>query len=361
MSKSTRRPQQIFTIVMWLLSIIFAGFLIGFGGLIIKDLPQIDRQITVEQFTNTRALTAIDAMQRDKASQKLRLRRDVEDTQNALSVAQSEYKSARVSLNNWIKTRTATQSSAQDPEVISRNRSVDVLKAREDAAHKHVQDAQAALRTLERDISDVKSRRNDMIAAARPKYKSAKRAQELRVFLFRLALTLPLLCAAAWLLMKKRQSAYWPLYRGFVLFALFAFFVELVPYLPHYGGYVRYGVGILMALVAGHFIIRSMRKYMERKQLEESRSEGERRQSIEYETALKKIAAKTCPGCDRSIITRDGVDTDFCVHCGIRLQEKCGSCGKRNITFHRFCLSCGVPSSSISDVDNSKSAPQLST
>lgn len=361
MSKSTRRPQQIFTIVMWLLSIIFAGFLIGFGGLIIKDLPQIDRKITVEQFTDTQALTAIDEMQREKEGQKLRLKRDVEDAQNAWSAEQAEYNSARISFNNWIKTRTATQSSAQDPEVISRNRAIDELKAREDAAQKRVQAAQAALRTLERDIIDVKSRRRDMIATARPKYKSAKRAQELRVFLFRLALTLPLLCAAVWVLMKRRQSAYWPLYRGFVLFALFAFFVELVPYLPHYGGYVRYGVGIFMALIAGHFIIRSMRKYMERKQLEESRSEGERRQSIEYETALKKIAAKTCPGCDRSIITREGVDTDFCVHCGIRLQEKCGACGKRNITFHRFCLSCGVASPNISDVDRSKSASQAST
>jgi len=41
---------------MWLLSVIFAAFLMGLGGLIIKDLPQVDRQITVEQFANTQAL-----------------------------------------------------------------------------------------------------------------------------------------------------------------------------------------------------------------------------------------------------------------------------------------------------------------
>jgi len=60
MSKSTRRPQQIFSIAMWLLSIIFAGFLIGFGGLIIKDLPQAENNITVEQFADANALAQID-------------------------------------------------------------------------------------------------------------------------------------------------------------------------------------------------------------------------------------------------------------------------------------------------------------
>ncbi|WP_026942340.1 hypothetical protein [Hellea balneolensis] len=344
MSKSTRRPQQIFTIVMWLLSIIFAGFLIGLGGLIIKDLPQVDRQITVEQFADTKALEAADNSLENQQGALLNLRRNIEDAQEDQRTAREDYQSARASFNNWIKTRNATQSSAQNPEVIARNRTIEELKQDERTAQRDVQDAQTALRNAERELSDIRSARSDIISQARPKYRAAKRAQELRVFLFRLALTLPLLLVAGWLLMIKRKSAYWPLYRGFVLFALFAFFVELVPYLPHYGGYVRYTVGIIMAMIAGHFIIRSMRRYMERKKTEEARSESERRQSIEYETALKKIAAKTCPGCDRSIIQRDGVDTDFCVHCGIRLQEKCGSCGNRNISFHKFCLSCGVAS-----------------
>ncbi len=344
MSKSTRRPQQIFTIVMWLLSIIFAGFLIGLGGLIIKDLPQVDRQITVEQFTDSQALEIVDRSLENQQSSLLALRRNIEDAQDLQRTAREDYQSARASFNNWIKTRNATQSSAQNPEVIARNRAIENLKQGERTAQRNVQDAQTALRNAERELNDIRSTRSDIIAEARPKFRAAKRAQELRVFLFRLALTLPLLLVAGWLLMRKRKSAYWPLYRGFVLFALFAFFVELVPYLPHYGGYVRYTVGIIMAVIAGHFIIRSMRRYMERKKTEEARSESERRQSIEYETALKKIAAKTCPGCDRSIIQREGVDTDFCVHCGIRLQEKCGSCGNRNISFHKFCLSCGVAS-----------------
>ncbi|WP_371396634.1 zinc ribbon domain-containing protein [Fretibacter rubidus] len=342
MAKSTRRPQQIYTIVMWLLSIVFAGFLIGLGSLVIKDMPRVDSQISVEDFVDDSALRAIDARLEANEDQGQVLSRAVEDARSAAQEARTDYASAKVSLDNWLATRTATESQAQNPEVIARTRSVEALQNQERAALRVQADAQTALTQFNRAQADIRLERNRLVTAARPEYRKAQNAQTLRVFLYRLALTLPLLIIAGWMIAKKREAAYWPLYRGFVLFALFAFFFELVPYLPSYGGYVRYTVGIIMAVIAGHFIIRSMRRYLDRKKLEESRSEGERRQGIEYETALKKIAAKTCPGCDRSIVVRDGVETDFCVHCGIRLKEKCGNCGERNISFHRFCLSCGT-------------------
>ena len=347
MSKSARRPQRIFSIVMWLLSLVFAGFLIGLGSLIIRDLPKVDQTIRIEQFVDQSAYSSAQANE-DRLRQSFTgLERSVEDAATDLRSARNDYRSAKATFDNWIATRSATESSAQNPEVLARTRVLDALKADERAAQKRLEDTQAEQRTASRAYQDASQRSADIYDAARPQYRSAMRAQELRVFLFRLALTLPLLLIGGWLLAKKRESAYWPLYRGFILFALFAFFVELVPYLPSYGGYVRFIVGIILVIAAGHFIIRGMRKYMARKQLEEERSESERRKSIGYETALKKISAKSCPGCDRAIITKEDIPTDFCVHCGIRLQCQCTNCGTRNISFHKFCLSCGTPSAEV--------------
>ncbi|MEL6751232.1 MAG: hypothetical protein AAFO70_04065, partial [Pseudomonadota bacterium] len=245
--------------------------------------------------------------------------------------------------DNWLATRTATQQDVQNPQVLARQRLVDELKLRERTALVQVEEAQTARGALSRDQSDLRAQLDRLQQDARPAFESAQRWETLKVFLFRLALTLPLLGVAGYFVAKKRESSYWPLYRGFVIFALFAFFVELVPYLPSYGGYVRYIVGIVLAVIVGHYAIKAMNAYLARKREEESRSEEARRSDIDYETALKKINAKTCPGCDRKIESRDDVDTFFCVHCGIRLRQKCGSCGETNISFHHYCLSCGAP------------------
>jgi hypothetical protein len=342
MFKGARARERLFAGLMWLVSIVLAGFLIGLGSLVIADLPRVSRPVTVEQFIDPvqQAQLSRQGQALERASEAARAKVDQADA--VAGKAGSAYQAAKETFDNWIQTRTATSDRTQDPEVLSRTRELDRLKAAQGAAEA----ARDALRT-DADAITVQFNRNEaavaaLRTAAGPKFERAKFVEDMKVFGFRLALTLPLLVISAWMLLRRRGGDYWPMMRGFILFSAFAFFVELVPYLPEYGGYVRYAVGVVLTLVLGHYGIKGMRAYLQAREADETRAEPERVQSIEYDEALKKLAARACPGCDRTL---PGTETpiDYCVHCGMHLFNHCPTCDTRKFAFFRFCMSCGTP------------------
>ena len=161
----------------------------------------------------------------------------------------------QASLTGWRPPRH--QRSGRIRSCIARTRS-STLRAAERRALAAVQAQQQALLDASQAQERASARERELRLAAqgRQRVRAAQRSQEMRVFLYRLALTLPLLVIAGWLFARTAQEAsYWPFVWGFIFFALFAFFVELVPYLPSYGGYVRYIVGIIITVFVGRYAI----------------------------------------------------------------------------------------------------------
>ena len=343
MAKGVRVPEKAFGIVMWVVSVVLAAFIVGLGNLVIGDLPQVESQITQEQFADTVAVQKV----RNELNV-IRERRAVIDdrlevTRLQLEQAQKASQTGTETFQAWIQTRTATTNPQQDPEVIARTRQLEQLKASERAVQSAIDALESEAVPLNQRESELNARQNDIQASAYPAYEKAMFWQELRIFALRLLITLPMLLVAGWLVVRKRKSDHWPLMRGFVLAAVFVFFVELVPYLPSYGGYIRYAVGIILTFVAGHYLIKNMRTYLARRQEVEQQAEEDRRKLVSHDEAFKKMAAKVCPGCDRPIAAMEGSESNFCVHCGMTLFNRCTSCDTRKMAFFRFCMACGTP------------------
>ncbi|HEY5801837.1 MAG TPA: serine endopeptidase [Burkholderiaceae bacterium] len=335
-------PEKLYGFSMWLVTLVFASFLIGFGAKIIADVPQIDDTLTQEQFADRDALAVTrDTLARLEAQQgPLKARQEV--LENTLQEASAAYSSATVTFQNWLATRSATSNSAQDPEVIKRTQALDQLKEKERAAELPLEALRREQTALNQKISGARQQESRLLQNAEGRYSEARRARDFKVFGIRLAFTLPLLLIAGWMVARKRKSQYWPLLRGFVIAAAFAFFFELVPYLPDYGGYVRYGVGIVLTLIAGHYAIRGMQLYLVRRRETEMQTELARRASLDNEAALKKMAAKLCPACERTMLTTDDAPANFCVHCGLCLYVRCTGCTSRMNAFFQHCAACGT-------------------
>ncbi len=232
MSKSLRLSEKWFRRGLWLVALVFASFLIGLGGTIVGDLPQVEAQLELDDFLDRAQAQQLRAQLQTERSAAESAAAALEQAQLQLGKARGEIQSQRESFNNWLAARSVTQRAEHDPDVLARTRVLDVLQAAEQAQRRAVQAQQQAALDARQAAAQTEKRISQLESGARTLMQAELRRVELRVFLYRLALTLPLLAIAGWLFVKKRQSTYWPFVWGFVFFALFAFFVELVPYLP---------------------------------------------------------------------------------------------------------------------------------
>jgi hypothetical protein len=341
MSKGLRLTEKWMQRGLWLVAFVFAGFLIGLGGKLVENMWDVEPPKPLEHFVDPVQGPAVRAAAAQARKNMIDASEQLEQARLKHYAAQASTQSAQQTFSNWLSTRRATARPEQDPELIARTRELDGLKAAERLALAAVESQQQAQLDASQASDRAAARQEELERPARQlSFKEAK-ARELRVFLYRLLLTLPLLGAAAWLFVHKRKGIYWPFVWGFIYFAAFAFFVELVPYLPSYGGYVRYSVGIVLTVIVGRFAIISLQRYLARQRETEALPEVQRRETLRYDTAFARLSKCVCPGCERPVDLKD-VALDFCPHCGIGLFDHCGKCSTRKNAFARYCFSCGT-------------------
>lgn len=341
MSKGLRLSEKWFQRGLWAIAVLFASFLIGLGALVVADLPQVEKPVDAEQFMDQARLRPARVQVKADDAQLA----DLGDTQQRatadLQHAQTAFASEREAFDAWIATRAATEQSSANPEVLARQHKLDELKSAERETQGKVDALETQRIALNQDRDKHQKTVEDLEHAGQSGYDRAVSRQELRVFLLRLALILPLLLLAVWLFVKRRKGPRWPFVWGFLFFALFAFFVELVPYLPSYGGYLRYLVGIALTVWGGNYAIGALRRYLDAQKAAEQRPEEERRRDLGYEMAQMRLLRHICPACERPIDTAD-LAANFCMHCGLLVFSNCPRCNTRQTSFSHFCRACGL-------------------
>ncbi len=341
MTKALRLSERWFNRGLWIIALLFAASLTGLGSAIVGDLPRVEREPTLDQYIDQSAARPLRASV-DAARQARQNAADQQDqAELKLDAARQAYQSAREAFANWLSTRAATGLPSQDRELISRTEALDGLKAQESTARTAVNAQQQAMLDAEQALAAAIAQLDTIEQAGSRQLNAAIARAELRVFLYRLGVTLPLLVIAGWLFAKKRRSAWWPFVWGFIFFALYAFFVELVPYLPSYGGYIRYIVGIIVTVLVGRYAIMALNRYLAQQKLAEQQPEELRRETLAYDTALVRLSKKVCPSCERGVDLGPTGD-DFCPHCGIGLYNHCPVCTTRKSAFSPYCHKCGT-------------------
>lgn len=341
MSKALRLSEKWFRLGLWLVAFVFASFLSGLGGTIVANLPKVEQRYTLDEFIDKPAADALRTELRGLQEQRQAAQDAHDQAQLKLNGARANSQAARDTFNNWLATRHATRRAEQDSELIERTQALDALKILERKALADVERQQQALLDARQAEARAQRALQALQGDASEKLADELRRQELRIFGYRLALTVPLLAVAGWLFARHRKSTWWPFVWGFIYFALFAFFVELVPYIPSYGGWVRYVVGIVITVLVGRYAIVALNRYLERQKQAEAMPDVERRKELGYDTALARLAKKVCPGCERPVDLANAA-IDYCPHCGICLFDHCRQCQERKSAFARFCHACGA-------------------
>lgn len=342
MNKGLRLTETWMRRALWLVAFVFAAFLIGLGSQVIDNLaylgpvPPEDAFVDPVKAAPLKEAIAQAGQTREAAGEALA------QAKHKHEAAEAKTSSARQAFDNWIATRQTTARPDQDDELIARTRELDKLVAAQHSALEAVEAQQQILL----DAKQAENRAGDaydalLVPSRKLVYEQAEREAR-KVFLLRVGVTLPLLVLAGWLFRYKRNGTYWPFTWGFIIFSLFAFFVELVPYLPSYGGYVRYGVGIVLTVVIGRYAIRWLQVWLERQKAAEALPERERRTTMRYDLAMERIGKSLCPSCERPTNFRDKT-LAHCPHCGIGLFDRCQACRTRKNAFGRYCFSCGTP------------------
>lgn len=332
-------PDKIESLVRKGLAFLLCVFLIGFSSLILRDSGSVS-QIAPQSSPVQQALSAQMADLQKQLN-------EVSASRNQITAQKSKLFAALnvqgQSFHDQVMAKGMTNPQEAEKAVVSQlqtsqemRRQILSLIEEEAAAASQMRNISQKLASTREDLNKI----NQELGAQRAEQ---EKTRQLRIFILRLAFVLPVLGLGVFLIAKYRNHKNSPLVWGYFWFSLYAFFFGLVPYLPSFGGYVRYGIGVLLVVVGGSKLLRYMeRKAEERRQniLNERDVPVDKVQDFDKLTVAKQ--QHICPMCNKDWqVTSGETQPAHCPVCGVSLFDTC-SCGTKSFSFFHYCGGCGV-------------------
>ena len=135
MSKALRLSEKWLQRGLWLVAVVFASFLSGLGGLVVQRLQGVEPVLTLDQFIDPRPGPPLRAAMQRADKHRAQASNRLDQARLKHKVALANTRAARVSFQSWIATRRATARPDQDPDLIARTGSLDLLGSAE-AGHR---------------------------------------------------------------------------------------------------------------------------------------------------------------------------------------------------------------------------------
>lgn len=355
MKFNNKKLEKTSKLVNTIISIVLCGFLILLSSKFIDDIDNWKEAPNIESFQNLELIQENDSLIQALDEEIGVAQNQLLTIETTLNIAQSNYTNAKQSFNNWLDARKVIGSSTEDKEVVKRANELDEIYKTEQSWQKKQAEIQQTIDEFNNQ-KDVFYQVIDMEKdrAYNLRY-DAIQDNDMKVFLIRLLIILPILLLGIFFIVKFRKHKYWPLFFGFVLFSFYAFFIGLVPYLPSYGGYIRYSVGVVIVVLLGIYVINKIRAFIDKKRKELTIASSERAKHVQTATAEKALEDHMCPSCGKDFIVvgwEKGTQgkrlqhapvkvAHYCRFCGLELFKNCKTCDTVNFVHLPFCSSCG--------------------
>jgi hypothetical protein len=352
---SVTRIEKLSKAVLAGVMLVLAGFLIALGNKLLSDCDGWIRAPDRGDFSDKPALEAA----RAEVARLEKQMRGFDETrtlhEKSVEKARRQYETQKQSYEDWLQARATIGSSQEDAEVRGRAKSLDDFRAILESWQARMDDVDAQSAGLAEQMSRARGKVGHLESEGDQRYSAAMRGYSLKVFGLRLALVLPLLALAVFLILRFRSSRFWPVVWAYLIFALYAFFVGLAPYLPSFGGYIRLVIGAALSLATAFYVIRLLGRYLQRKRQELEASAQERARAIEDEVAHRAFQSHSCPSCERDFLmgkwypkARQATEIRsveeapaHCPFCGLPLFGPCPVCHERNFLHFPYCSGCG--------------------